>query len=271
MSALQLFLNATKRKRLPLDSFTPFSIRFESIYCPRKQLDRFAKAFGNPNELPSFSFIAAFPVMTQCLIQSGIPSRLMGLIHISSHFSVNARQNWLLPTDIEVEIAEATRTEKGIFYKIETRLFQHDVLTITNINYMLDKSRDYIPNRVTGSKTEDLEIGKPLCSIAISLKTSLCYALLSRDFNPIHLHPWLAKKFGLQTVLIHGMFNAHYVLSRLKQHEDLNSGQITIEFNRPCFLPKRVFVKQYGERPEYGLFSRDNSERFLKITIGKQI
>ena len=263
----QIICNAFWRPKLAIEDFAPFAVRVDNLYCKKGALSRFTNAFGTPESIPSFAFIAGFPIVLQCLAQSSIPSKLMGLIHISTEFTVHSPHNWLLPTDIEVEIAAVDQSEKGKVYRLVTRFYQQGQLTLTNTNQMLDKLRGYKPNRVVGNKHEELELSKSLCSIAIDLKTALSYAWLSKDFNPIHIHPWLARKFGLPKALIHGMFNVHYVLSRLPQQAQLETKHIRVEFNKPCYLPNRVFIKQYGDKQLFGLFSKDNSERYLKLEI----
>ena len=198
-----------------------------------------------------------------------MPSKLLGLIHISSEFKVHAPQNWLLPTDVEVEIKQVESTDKGLVYEVETRVFQHDELTIVNTNTMLDKDRNYKPVKITSNKHEELEICKPLSSTGIGFKTALKYAWLSKDLNPIHLHPILARAFGLRSALIHGMFNAHYCLSELNKRKLYNqTDNVKLEFNRPCFMPNQVFLRPYEGSNNFGLFSSDKSERFLKIELG---
>jgi len=258
-----------KRKPVSVDDFEGFSIRVNNIYTSRKQLDWFKKAFDEPNNINSFAFVASFPVICQCLVQSNIPSPLLGLIHISSEFSVENPHNWLLPSDIEVNIKHVNKTDKGLVYEVETLIYQMDYLTIQNTNVMLDKDRSYKPdNKVTSNKAEDLAINKALSSTGIGLKTALKYAWLSKDLNPIHLHPVFARAFGLKTALIHGMFNAHYCLGELSKRDLLkNTDNVKFEFNRPCFMPNQVFLRPYENSSNYGLFSKDKSERFLKIEV----
>ncbi|AGH45935.1 MaoC/PaaZ C-terminal domain-containing protein [Paraglaciecola psychrophila] len=43
------------------------------------------------------------------------------------------------------------------------------------------------------------------------------YAKVSGDFNPIHLNKWLAKLFGFQQHIIHGMLTKSYCISALQK------------------------------------------------------
>ena len=92
------------------------------------------------------------------------------------------------------------------------------------------------------------------------------YARLSNDFNPIHLHPLLAKLFGLKTSLMHGMYNAHWSLSQLKLNEINASHTIEVVFKKPCYLPSQVVLKQLNDS-EYGLYSADLLHQHLEIKM----
>lgn len=266
-SVPRLLINGLTRKRQSVEQFQPSSIKVSNFYCNSKQLESFQSVFGDPIEIPTFAFISSFKLIGQCLVQSSIPSKLMGLIHLRSLFTIHKNQNWLLPSDIEISIDELIEDDKGLNYKVTTKFFQGGELTVENNNWMLDKKRGYKANPTTSVKQEDITLGKALCSTAVNIGTAWKYAKLSGDFNPIHLHPFLAKKFGLRNALIHGMFNAHYSLSEIKKLDFETVSTIDIQFNKPCFLPSQVFLRQYGEKREYGLFGRDADERFLKITL----
>lgn len=266
-SLAKIIYKASSRKKDPVDNFRPFSIRVNNFYCRRSQLEKFTKGFSHPNELPSFAFVATFKLVLQCLAQSNITSNLMGLIHLNSDFNIATPHNWLLPTDIEVSIKDVTKDEKGLNYLVVTKLFQNGEITIINSNRMLDKDAAYRPSRSAPEKKPTKPLSKALASTVLSLKTAWFYAWMSKDFNPIHLHPVLAKQFGLKRALIHGMFNLHFSLKHILKSRTEKVSSIKVQFNRPCFLPNQIFLKNYTDTNEYGLFGKDQTERFLKIQI----
>jgi hypothetical protein len=270
-SVPKLIIRALRAKKTSLENFKPFSITIKNNYASEKQVTSFTKIFGQPDDIKSYAFLAGFKSMIQCVTQAPIPSSLLGLIHLSCEISQHVKHNWFLPYDIQVTIKECKPSNKGLTYKIESEFYQQGELTIRNTNVMLDKKPGYKANqRETTEKSELAQLTNCFCSYAINLKTSWKYALLSGDLNPIHLHPYLAKKLGLKSVLIHGMFNAHQCLSSVfkKTGEDL--GNVYIEFNKPCFIPNQVFVRQYGDSNEYGVFSKDKKDRYIKVEIKKE-
>lgn len=267
-SIAKIIYHSLTRKKQPLNAFSPTIIRVNNIYCKASQLQKFTKAFCHPNELPSFAFVATFKLVLQCLSQSNVPSKLLGLIHLSSDFQIAKAHNWLLPMDVEVAIKDVTQDEKGICYLIVTKLYQSGEVTIINTNRMLDKDRSYRPNRAEEERKQVQGVGATIASTVLSLKTAWFYAFMSKDYNPIHLNNGLAKQLGLKRALIHGMFNVHFSLKHILKHRDDAPDSIKVQFNKPCFLPNQVFLKQYNDGNSYGLFGRDKTERFVKIELG---
>ena len=266
----KLLFNVASKKKTSLQQFTPFSIRIENIYANHKQLTKFRQMFGEPDDIPTFAFITAFRASLQCLAQAQIPSSLLGLIHLSSEFQLHNKLNWLMPFTIKITVSSCIQTDKGLEYCVITDFYQRGSLTLTNTNTMLDKSKKYRTNspQQTNSKPTSDTPSETIATWPIRLMTAWSYARASGDFNPIHLHKVLAKQFGLPNTLIHGMYNASKTLQQLLEHNAGSSQHFLIEFNRPCFMPNQVLLKRYEETNEYGLFSEDGQDRFLKLTLG---
>lgn len=263
----KIIFKALTRRKDAVEQFSPTHIRVNNFYCRAKQLEKFTNGFAHPNDLPSFAFVATFKLILQCISQSNIPSNLLGLIHLSSDFNIVTPHNWLLPSDIEVAIKEIHQDEKGLTYLIVTKLYQNGELTLINSNRMLDKDRKYRPSRNLQERSLKSGLGKTIASTVLSLKTAWYYALMSRDYNPIHLNSALARKMGLKRALIHGMFNLHFSLKHIIKQHPKPLQNIKVQFNRPCFLPNQIFLKRYDNSNKYGLFGKDQTERFLKIEV----
>lgn len=258
-----------RKKTYQVEQFEPFSIQLENLYANEKQMSRFSKMFGKPDDIPTFAFITAFRASLQCLAQAKTPSSIMGLIHLSCEFKPYNKINWLTPLNIKVTLTKCEQTGKGLLYTVVTDFYQKGKLVLTNSNGMLDKSKKYRLENKANIDKQTLELPK-LTNIAnwqIKQKTAWSYALASGDLNPIHLHPILAKQFGLPNVLIHGMYNVSKTLEQLKSYNiEFNQG-FKVEFNRPCFIPNNIQLQQYEDSGEFGLFSVSGEDRFLKLTL----
>lgn len=258
-----------RQKTLSVNEFEPFSIEFNNLYANSKQLLRFQKQFGDPNDIPTFAFITAFKASLQTLSQAPIASPIMGLIHLSSEFQILVRHNWCAPFDLKITIDKCEQTDKGLVYTVVSDFYQYGTITIRNVNTMLSKDRAYQGQKTAPAHQANEEFTE-LTSWTIKSKTAWSYARLSGDFNPIHIHKRLAKAFGLRNMVIHGMYNASKALAEIKALNTPMSSIVSIHFNKPCFVPNKVKLLKDEVNQTYGLFSIDGSDRYLKLTFNEK-
>ena len=263
----KLIYTAAKRTPRDIGLFNPFAISVDNYYPNYKVLNGFEAKFGAVEARPTFVFNATFPLILQCVAQSDIPSKLLGLIHISSQVEVLGPQNWRLPSTVVVEIESVDESDKGLLYKIKTTVWQNKQVTLVNINEMLDKSRYYQGRssiKVASNNDADFET---LTNFEISQKDVWKYARISRDFNPIHMGNTFAKLFGLKGALVHGMLNAHLSLNKIIEQQNAPIKTIKIEFNKPCYIPANLTLSKKVDTQEFNLSSNCGTERHLKITV----
>lgn len=262
---------ALTRKTKPLSQWQKQTIQFDDQYINAGQLAKFKQAFPNSKDvLPSFTFIAGFKAMTQLLVQSEIPSKLAGLIHLTAQFQQNETHNWYTPYQVKASLEDYTKTDRGIEYVVTVEFHQYGKLTLSNTNVFLAKNKHYRSESKHHIKKEQNELGKVLGCFAVNLKTAVRYAFLSNDYNPIHLNNWLAKKLGLKKALIHGMYNVHKGLYLLTKHQKLEFNEVSVEFNKPCFVDKQVFLRSYQQDGKFGLFDKNGKDRFVKLQVTKK-
>ncbi len=75
--------------------------------------------------------------------------------------------------------------------------------------------------------------------IAVPSETGRRYARVSGDYNPHHLHTFLAKPFGFKKAIAHGMWSLARVIADLDRELNLHQGPVHIQagFKRPIFMP----------------------------------
>jgi len=71
----------------------------------------------------------------------------------------------------------------------------------------------------------------------ISENTGRRYALVSGDFNLIHIHAVTAKAFGFKQAIAHGMWSKARALASLELPE---AYEADVNFKLPMYLPSRV-------------------------------
>ena len=251
--------------------FQPSVLRFTHVEPNLEAITSFKNMFGC-EELPiSYMFILSFRYIGQLLVSSKIPSKLMGMIHLTSNFKEVGQHDWLKPTEIEVRINSCEESEKGFIYSLSTYFYQLGQPTLVNENQFLDKKSNY------RSRKSKVTITEPNVNIItktqFSQRTARQYAKVSGDYNPIHMHSLLAKTFGMKSSVMHGMYGLHWMLTHqkiltTKPLEEISSYKtVTVNFNRPCYLPKTVVLAENLDEQSYALYSEGFKDRFMKLTL----
>ncbi|GHF02816.1 MaoC/PaaZ C-terminal domain-containing protein [Thalassotalea profundi] len=271
-SVFTLIKKAVIRQRAPLAMFQSTGLRFNHVEPNIKTIKSFQMMFGC-KELPvSYMFIQGFRCIGQLLVSSKIPSKLMGMIHLTSNYKVVKAHDWLKPVDIEVRINSCVDSEKGLIYSLSTYFYQLGQLTLVNENEFLDKRTNYQSsknNKVALTAPDIKTIDKSHYSQQLARQ----YAKVSGDYNPIHIHPLLAKVFGLKSSVMHGMYGLHWMLTHQhiltsKAEEEISHHKtVTVSFNRPCYLPKTVLLTESIDQQSYALYSEGFKDRFIKLAF----
>ncbi|MCH2056636.1 MAG: hypothetical protein MK214_08535 [Thalassotalea sp.] len=276
-SNCQLLKALWRRKVVDVEDFEPLSIKLNNLISPTQQIADF-KAMFACTELPvSFLFVVAYRHLGQLLAQAKFSSKLVGLIHLSSHYRVTILPDWSAPYDLRLSLTSCESSPKGLHYIIEVNVYQQSGLCVKCTNEILDKRRDYkragSDNETKGELTNDArgdnvaQISDAESAVAtnqLSPQLARKYARVSGDYNPIHLSGLLAKLLGMKTSVMQGMYNLHWSLSKVDGSEQATD--VMARFNRPCFLPKKVELT-INSAGEYSLFSSQRSDRHLHLKL----
>ena len=262
----RFILEALTRRRQPIELTEKTTLKVNQVFANHQRNQAFNEEFGCERLLPSYAFVLGYRFLGQLLLQANIPSKLAGLIHLSSQFTYVSEHDFSKDCDVEVTLTGFRQSSKGILYSFKTVLFQRGIKTLENTNMVLDKSPHYKSNKAKSKGNWEQASYDVIAKLPVTIDTAWRYAKLSGDFNPIHLHKLSAKALGLPNALIHGMYNSHWSLAQLDTSMLKNWQSIKVGFNRPCYLPSNISLVAL-ESGEYGLFSTDFSERYLTLTI----
>lgn len=277
-SNCQLLKVLWRRKLVDLEDFEPLSIKLNNLTSSTQQIADF-KAMFACSELPvSFLFVAAYRHLGQLLAQAKFSSKLIGLIHLSSHYSVSMLPDWSASYDLRLSLTSCESSPKGLHYIIEVSIYQQERLCLICTNEILDKRRDYI-RASAGNETKRefvndargdsiVQMSDAESAVATNLlspKLARRYAKVSGDYNPIHLSGLLAKLLGMKKCVMHGMYNLHWSLLQIDGSEQATD--VMAKFNRPCFLPNKVELTR-NSAGEFSLFSSQRSDRHLHLKLG---
>jgi hypothetical protein len=260
-STWQLIAGLLTRKRVSVHEFVPMSIRLSQLACSAESRAEFKLMLNCQTLPPSFLFNIAYRHLGQLLAQAKFPSKLLGLIHLSSEYHVHSVVDWCQTYDLQLTLSDCTRTDKGYVYQIDISLSQAGQLCLVCQNKVLDKDQNYRGGRSVSTSENSFVL---VANNLLTAKLARNYAALSGDYNPIHLSNLLAKLFGMKKAVIHGMYNLHWCLTQVPASQHATT--IIAQFNRPCYLPSHVALVEMNEH-EYGLFSENRQNRHLQLQI----
>lgn len=159
---------------------------------------------------------------------------------------------------MHVFTSEARTENRGISFGLVTEAWQLGSLVWRSEVRILSIQR--MPKKM-GQKTRTHELLDltPMQDETLAVPESIGrrYARIACDYNPVHVHAWLARPFGFQRAIAHGT----WTLARaLFCAEVVASPRYTLgaQFIRPVELPSRIRVASYrGTEP---------GERRLRVT-----
>lgn len=210
-------------------------------------------------QLPPLALqIAAAPLHMAVMADRAFPLRPLGIVHQSQHVQQWHALSALQTYDLHVFTSEARIEHRGISFGLVTEAWQLGTLVwrsevrILSIQRMPENAKQKIrPNGLSDLTPTHDE------TLAVPESTGRRYARIAADYNPVHVHAWLARPFGFRRAIAHGT----WTLARALFCTQVEAGPgftLAAQFIRPVELPSRIRVASYlGPEP---------GERRLQVT-----
>ena len=208
--------------------------------------------------LPSgFVHTFAFPVAMSLMSRDDFPLPLLGMVHLSNSVEHLRPIHYAEPltvtawaenlaghragTSVEL-VAEVSTGEAGadgvVWRGRSTYLAKGVFLPRLDRPETRGPRPDFVPPQPTALWRLGADAGRN-------------YAMVSGDFNPIHLSRLSAKALGMKRSLAHGMYLASRVVADIVQNRQ-EPYEWTIDFDSPVFLPAAVSLSISDTEGEEG-------------------
>ncbi|HEX6930186.1 MAG TPA: MaoC/PaaZ C-terminal domain-containing protein, partial [Gammaproteobacteria bacterium] len=194
---------------------------------------------GPPDRMPPvYPHVLATPLQLNLLDSDDFPMSLAGLVHVGQAVE------WRRPLhvddvlDIECVMSGPEDSDHGWMFRLDTRITRGgECAWREEIRFLKpDPSRRVRPRR--RSREGDASHFVPLLHMQFPEDTGRRYAKVSGDWNPIHLWPFTAKRFGFKRPIAHGMFSLARCLAVLEARGvDLAGKRLDAHFRAPVMLP----------------------------------
>ncbi len=221
-----------------------------NIALSRDKVEQYASVCGfdfDGKTLPlTYLYVMAFRLHAVIFTHQAITFPLLGMIHlrnsITRHRSVGVDERF----DIECELTGSQVTDSGLEFDLVSRAFVDGQLVWESLSTYLYRiesaSRRVRPPKGNGMAWDTPQVW------SLSDDLGRRYAKASGDYNLIHLHPLLSKRFGFDRVLAHGMWSKARCIAQMMLQIGDRPCTVDVAFKLPLFMPADVsFASEDGE------------------------
>ncbi len=195
---------------------------------------------------PTYLYVKVFRLHATVFNHDGITFPLLGMIHLRNSISQYRPVSCDERFNLEVELTDSRVTDSGLEFDLISRVHVAEELVweaTSTYLYRIEKQG----RRARPPKASDIEWQAPV-SWQLEDDLGRRYARASGDYNLIHLHPMLSKRFGFDRVLAHGMWSKARCVAELMPSIDNRPVKIDVAFKLPLFMPSEVtFAAQATE------------------------
>lgn len=261
------------RKKFTANAALPrLSAQWLNIHITNDHLTHYRELCGIPQSdfLPLlYPHVLAAPLHMWLITHPQFPLRLLGAVHLRNHIIQQRPINPRETLTISCAITTERRTDKGLEFDFTTLVKSHNEIVWEGLTTYFVRGRFGAED--PGSPLADLEKitdAKPVAEWYVAENLAKRYAVITQDYNPIHISKWLAKLFGFQRDLAHGFCILATSLEKagIKTPADNSATQrLDVLFKGPMYLGNLARLKKTGERLD--LYCGDNERPSLCIKI----
>lgn len=230
-----------RKQAIPAEDDLPgLALRIERVKPDSAHIAAYRKAFGFVASVPlAWLYLPVQRAQLVLINQKHFPLRAAGLIHVANTIEQVDEFALTLPMAIAISLGEQSKRRSGRQFELITRIEQggREVARMSS-RYLAPAPRIRGASRKPAGPAP--ATGPVLSTIDASPAYGWRYARLSGDWNPIHLHPWLARSFGLRRPIAHGMAVAAAALAALEAERGASARRFEVEFLKPVPLPSQL-------------------------------
>lgn len=236
---IQHNLNKTSKSQTPTLPQVEYSVDRLSIDPNHLQKYNDICQFKSDGTVPAmYLAVLAQSLQMHMMTSEPFPFVLLGLVHIRNQIT----QHRIIKVDESIQLScafgELKPHDKGL---------QFDFIVTAKVNgeTVFDGLTTYLSRQKTSTANSDktkTETTKPDYQVQQTWKlaenTGRRYALISGDFNFIHIHALTAKAFGFNQAIAHGMWSKARALAAMQPLPA--TYQADVQFKLPMYLPSTV-------------------------------
>jgi acyl dehydratase len=218
------------------------AIQTDNVFLSNDKVRQYANVCGFQFDEkvlpPTYLYVLAFRLHAVIFAHKAITFPLLGMIHLKNSISVlrPVKTNEILT--VKCQLTSSTETDAGLEFVLESSVYAAEELVwqahSTYLYRIESAKRRPRPPRASDMAWENIQQWR------LTEDLGRHYAKASGDYNLIHLHPLLSKRFGFERVLAHGMWSKARCMAQLMQFIGERPFTVDVEFKLPVFMPSEV-------------------------------
>ena len=269
-SVLRYYPRALMGERLPVlpegTEVPRLEGKVEALRVPRGNLRRYRAVcgFAADGGLPvTYPHALALPLHVAVMTHPAFVVRLMGLVHVANEIECIRPLPDDRPYGLRVWLEGHDETDRGQEFRLYTELLDETGPAWRECCTLLARQKASGPQAARSARAT-LRAPKPPADVAVAQATFRAeqsiarrYGLISGDLNPIHLADFLARWYGFERAVAHGMWSMARSLAALGPELTARPCRIPAEFKLPLFMPSEVRLDHWQEGTRHVFVLRD--------------
>lgn len=186
----------------------------------------------------TYLHVLAFRLQAEIFTHAKVTFPLLGMIHLRNQIVCHRVLSIDDIYDFECDLLSSRVTDVGLEFDLVSKVHVAGELVWESVSTYLYRV-DRPGRRARPPKTNGMEWQNPI-NWHLNEDLGRRYAKASGDFNLIHLHPLLSKRFGFDRVLVHGMWSKARCVAELASSIGSRPCRIDVTFKLPLFMPADV-------------------------------
>lgn len=223
-------------------SLPQIQVRCNKVKITKSNVEQYARicnfAFDGKHLPISYLHVPAFRLQAYIFIHPGITFPLLGIIHLKNTINCYQALKFTDEYQLECHVEHSELTSHGVEFVFVSNAYVSGKLVWQSISTYLYRIETG-GKRVRPPRAKALTWDNPVYW-HLSEDLGRRYAKASGDYNLIHLHPLLSKRYGFDRVLVHGMWSKARCIAELLPNTPHNPCRIDVQFKLPLFMPADV-------------------------------
>ena len=264
-------LTTARRKAAPDAKIPPLSVKVSGVRADAGVLERYREVCGfAPSDFLPITYpqVLVTSLHLWLMTQPEFPFSLLGLVHLRNKIE----QTGGLPADgvydVTASVGPARRIPNAIIFDLKTEFADasgqvvYTAITTPLVRLKTDMAKAKMPEPSIGGLVDYKTLDAPA-------DTGRRYAMVSQDFNPIHLYPLTARLFGFKQAIAHGMWSVARCAALLEGDLGDQPRELQVQYRAPILLPAKGVLKRAitAKGHEFVMISAKGEKTFLSGSI----